>query len=238
MRVTRLGTSLRAGGLLRVAEEVFSNPDLMTSEHSEMLGGMSPSVIPDIVPVLVEDESRVGLSNRPGVLFDLMLELVRSPAGVAESHENFGGPFLGANVPQDLEARCHRQAIVDRDGLRATVIGAVHDEADFRLDRAAQEHAHLAGYVAALLAWYLHDTANIAYAHAAPDGGDLRQPVLFINGGWDLICDVTRGRLGEPMRRACRDLSLTNMEAGHWLPLERKTESVQAIRSWLKTKTL
>ena len=87
-------------------------------------------------------------------------------------------------------------------------------------------------------AWYLHDTANIAYAHAAPDGGDLRQPVLFINGGWDLICDVTRGRLGEPMRRACRDLSVTNLEAGHWLPLERKTESVQAIRSWLKTKTL
>jgi pimeloyl-ACP methyl ester carboxylesterase len=87
-------------------------------------------------------------------------------------------------------------------------------------------------------AWYLHDTANIAYAHAAPDGGDLRQPVLFINGGWDLICDVTRGRLGEPMRRACRALSVTNLEAGHWLPLERKTESVQAIRSWLKTKTL
>ena len=87
-------------------------------------------------------------------------------------------------------------------------------------------------------AWYLNDTANIAYAHAAPDSGGLRQPVLFINGGWDLICDVTRSHLGEPMGRACRDLSVTNLEAGHWLPLERKTESVQAIRSWVKTKGL
>jgi len=87
-------------------------------------------------------------------------------------------------------------------------------------------------------AWYLNDIANIAYARAAPNGGRLRQPVLFINGSWDPICDIDRGRLGEPMHRACQDLSVTNLEAGHWLPLERKTESVQAIRLWLKTKGL
>ena len=62
--------------------------------------------------------------------------------------------------------------------------------------------------------------------------------MLFINGEWDGICDITRSRLGEPMRRACQDLSVTNLPAGHWLPLERKTEVVQAIRSWLKTKGL
>ena len=87
-------------------------------------------------------------------------------------------------------------------------------------------------------AWYLNDTANIVYAQAAPDRGGLRQPVLFINGAWDPICDVTRSRLGEPMGRACRDLSVTNLEAGHWLPLERKAESAQAIRSWLKARGL
>jgi pimeloyl-ACP methyl ester carboxylesterase len=62
--------------------------------------------------------------------------------------------------------------------------------------------------------------------------------VLFINGEWDAICDINRSRLGEPMRRACRDLSVTNLAAGHWLPLERKTEVAYAIRSWLKTKRL
>jgi pimeloyl-ACP methyl ester carboxylesterase len=87
-------------------------------------------------------------------------------------------------------------------------------------------------------AWYLNDTVNVAYARAAPDGGGLLQPVLFINGDWDPICDITRGRLGEPMGGACRNLSVTNLVAGHWLPLERKAETVQAIRLWLKTKGL
>jgi pimeloyl-ACP methyl ester carboxylesterase len=86
--------------------------------------------------------------------------------------------------------------------------------------------------------WYLNDDANIAYAKAAPDGGRLHQPVLFINGDWDPICDITRNRLGEPMDRACRDLSVANLEAGHWLPLECKTETIQAIRSWLNTTGL
>jgi pimeloyl-ACP methyl ester carboxylesterase len=87
-------------------------------------------------------------------------------------------------------------------------------------------------------AWYLNDDANIAYASAAPDGGRLSQPVLFINGDWDPICDITRTRLGSSMQRACGDLSVTNLEAGHWLPLERKADTAQAIRSWLKTKGL
>ena len=86
--------------------------------------------------------------------------------------------------------------------------------------------------------WYLHGPANIAYSHTAPDGGRLSQPVLFLNSNWDAICDINRSRLGEPMRSSCKDLSVTNMEAGHWLPLERKTQLVQAIRTWIETKKL
>jgi pimeloyl-ACP methyl ester carboxylesterase len=86
--------------------------------------------------------------------------------------------------------------------------------------------------------WYLNDTANLAYAHAAPDGGRLRQPVLFVNGDWDALCDITHSRLGEPMRSTCGDLSVANVPAGHWLPLERKTELTEAIRSWLEARGL
>jgi hypothetical protein len=52
------------------------------------------------------------------------------------------------------------------------------------------------------------------YAHTAPDGGRPRQPVLFINGDW------------------------TTPEGGHWLPLERKAEVVEAMHFWLKAKEL
>jgi pimeloyl-ACP methyl ester carboxylesterase len=87
-------------------------------------------------------------------------------------------------------------------------------------------------------AWYLSDPANRAYAHTAPNSGRLRQPVLFVNGDWDAICDINRSRLGEPMRSACEDLSVTSLPAGHWLPLERKTELVRTIRSWIDEKRL
>jgi pimeloyl-ACP methyl ester carboxylesterase len=86
--------------------------------------------------------------------------------------------------------------------------------------------------------WYLNDTVNRVYAHSAPDAGRLRQPVLFINGDYDAICDINRGRLGEPMRSACQKLCVTNLAAGHWLPLERKSEVIEAIRSWLSTHLL
>jgi len=85
-------------------------------------------------------------------------------------------------------------------------------------------------------AWYLNDPANIAHAHAAPDGGRLRQPVLFINGDLDGLCDITRSRLGDPMKSACSNLDLTGLKTGHWLPLERKSELVQSIKSWISTK--
>jgi pimeloyl-ACP methyl ester carboxylesterase len=86
-------------------------------------------------------------------------------------------------------------------------------------------------------AWYLNDDVNITYARTATDEGRLRQPVLFINGDWDAICDINRCRLGEPMQRACQDLSVTNLKGGHWLPLERRAEIVAAMRSWLDVAT-
>ena len=87
-------------------------------------------------------------------------------------------------------------------------------------------------------AWYLNDDANVAYARKAPDGGRLSQPVLFVNGDWDQICTVTGNRQGDPMRAACANLTVTSLPAGHWLPLERKADLIQAIRTWLQSERL
>jgi len=87
-------------------------------------------------------------------------------------------------------------------------------------------------------AWYLNDIANIAYARSSPKGGRLHQPVLFLNGEYDGICDITRSALGQPMRDTCHDLTVDNLTAGHWLPIEHKAESIDSIRSWLKAKGL
>ena len=87
-------------------------------------------------------------------------------------------------------------------------------------------------------AWYLNDDANIAYAGEAPHDGRLGQPILFVNGAFDALCDTGQSRIGEPMRQVCADLSLTEQAAGHWLPLERKIELADDIRRWADAKQL
>ncbi|QWT22032.1 alpha/beta hydrolase [Bacillus sp. NP157] len=88
-------------------------------------------------------------------------------------------------------------------------------------------------------AWYLNDEANLSYVHMAPNGGHVAQPVLFVNGVWDPICDVTRNpHLGRPMGEACSKLSVRHVNAGHWLPLERKDEVVRVMNEWLQSSGL
>ncbi|MCS0606279.1 MFS transporter [Streptomyces sp. LP11] len=134
-------------------------------------------------------------------------------------------------------------ATVTRDGGR---FGAAHRAAPTPADPALWPPADFDALVRAFTAhgfrgpcaWYTNDDANIAYARKAPDGGRLSQPVLFVNGEWDAICTITGNRQGDPMRAACSDLTVTRLPAGHWLPLERKTEHIQAIRTWLRSKNL
>lgn len=87
-------------------------------------------------------------------------------------------------------------------------------------------------------AWYLNDAANIAYARKALNGGRIAQPMLFVNGDYDQVNSIACNHYGDPMRAACPDLTVTNLPGAHWLPLERKPELVQAIRTWLRAKNL
>ncbi len=86
-------------------------------------------------------------------------------------------------------------------------------------------------------AWYLNDDANIAYSREAPHAGHLSQPVLCLGGDGDAICSIIGNRQGD--RCAPRaDLIVTNVPSGHWLPLERNAEHIEAIRTWLRSKNL
>lgn len=85
-------------------------------------------------------------------------------------------------------------------------------------------------------AWYLNDHANIDYAHRAPNGGRLSLPVLFVNGDYDPMNTIKGNRLGDPMRAACADLSVSSLTGGHWLPVECKAELVEVISTWLQSK--
>ena len=144
--------------------------------------------------------------------------------------------------PSDV-GKVAASARVTRNGGR---FGAAHRAPPTQPDPALWPPADFAVLVRAFeahgfrapCAWYLNDDANIAYARQAPDGGRLSQPVLFINGAYDQINTISGNRLGDPMRAACADLTVTNLPGAHWLPLECKAEVVQAIRTWLRSKSL
>ncbi|KJV35704.1 alpha/beta fold hydrolase [Luteibacter yeojuensis] len=87
-------------------------------------------------------------------------------------------------------------------------------------------------------AWYVNDDANTAYAERAVDHGRLTLPVLFVNGVYDPMNSINGNRLGDPMREACDDLTVTDLTGAHWLPVECKVDLVRALRSWLRQKEL
>lgn len=134
-------------------------------------------------------------------------------------------------------------AVVTRNGGR---FGAVHRAPPTEPDPAVWPPADFDALVQAFArhgfrpscCWYLNDDANVAYARRAPNNCRPSQPVLFVNGDFDQICTVTGNRQGDPMRASCADLTETSLPSGHWLPLERKAELVQAIRGWLQRKGL
>ena len=159
-----------------------------------------------------------------------------------------------ADIPASLSAiyrsgnpesvgKVYRSAMITRNG---GWFGSAHRAPTVQPDDALWPSADFETLVGAFRitgfrpgnSWYLNDSINIAYAHEAPNGGRLRKPVLFINGDFDGLCDITHNRFGEPMRNACQDLTVTSRPSGHWLPLERKAEVTEAMRSWLKTKAL
>jgi pimeloyl-ACP methyl ester carboxylesterase len=86
--------------------------------------------------------------------------------------------------------------------------------------------------------WYMNDPANIAYCSNAPNEGRLTQPVLFLGGAWDGICDTAHGRLAEPMRSHCANLTEVTIDGGHWLMLDRPAEVNEAMAKWLARQRL
>src|SRR3954452_21237628 len=63
-----------------------------------------------------EDQFRIGFAIEPAVLGDLVLELPRRPAGVAERQHRATRPLALRDRLQDIERGGEADAVVDRQG--------------------------------------------------------------------------------------------------------------------------
>lgn len=84
--------------------------------------------------------------------------------------------------------------------------------------------------------YYLNHAANQKYAEAAPNGGQLAFPTLFIHAKWDDVCDSSLSNLAEPMRQKCDNLTEVTIDSGHWAGMEKPEETNAAIVRWIATK--
>jgi soluble epoxide hydrolase / lipid-phosphate phosphatase len=83
-------------------------------------------------------------------------------------------------------------------------------------------------------AWYLNHQRNREYSLASSKNeGYLHMPVLFIGAAWDAISDVTVSSIADAQRRYCTNLTEKQLDAGHWVALERPSEVNALIARWL-----
>ena len=85
-------------------------------------------------------------------------------------------------------------------------------------------------------AYYLNHGRNGEYNREenCPTKGRLDMPVLFIDALFDGVCTEAGAKgFHEPMRKLCKDLSEVEIEAGHWVNMEKPREVNAATAKWL-----
>lgn len=83
-------------------------------------------------------------------------------------------------------------------------------------------------------AYYMNHQANREWTlQRSVNDGVLEMPVLFIEAKYDTVCDTATSRVTDSMKRLCKNLTYTSIDAGHWVALEKPEETNAAIARWL-----
>src|SRR5437762_13353988 len=67
------------------------------------------------VDVVVEDQIGIGRAVQPAIVLDLVFQLTRAPAGIAERKDRLARTDAVRDRFQDIECRRQRDAVVDRE---------------------------------------------------------------------------------------------------------------------------
>lgn len=83
--------------------------------------------------------------------------------------------------------------------------------------------------------WYMNHKENHAYNRDVPNDGALDIPVLYISSTHDVAC-LPQSRLGDEMRRVCKNLTEITLDAAHWIQIEKQEETNAALARFLVEK--
>ncbi|HVN27602.1 MAG TPA: alpha/beta fold hydrolase, partial [Candidatus Binataceae bacterium] len=179
------------------------------------------------------------------------------PAGQWEYMRHYEENFADAIAPMDANVRkflklAFRKGNPEGEGQRAMTSMARKggglfgrtELPDVPVDTDVITEQDLSIYASALerngfygpSSWYSNHQTNAAYGAKAHNDGYLDMPALFIAARYDYVCESVHSRLGEPMRKYCRNLSEEVIRAGHWVAQEKPREVNAALVKWLVTK--
>jgi pimeloyl-ACP methyl ester carboxylesterase len=115
---------------------------------------------------------------------------------------------------------------------------------DVPRDEAVLSEADLRAYASALErngffgpdSYYMNHERNAAYAQTASNSGKLEMPVLFVAASYDYTCETIDSDFAKPMQALCGDLTIKQIDSGHWMAQEKPIEVNAALAQWLATK--
>lgn len=203
-------------------------------------GGFAP---PNLIPLV--DRATYPEAGYPAGQWDYMLAYEEDCAAAVAAFEADPAATVRALFRSGNPAargKPARTATIRRDGGWFGGAGRAPDV--LRDPAVLATEAEMHRYAAALArtgfagpcSWYMNHAANMAYAAAAPSGGRLTMPVLFLHAAHDGVCETIDSRLAEPMRRDCADLTEAVVRSGHWMAQEKPAAVNAALARWLATR--
>ena len=80
--------------------------------------------------------------------------------------------------------------------------------------------------------WYMNHKENAEF-DSKYHNHTFQMPILFLHAKYDFVCETSRSKLADPMRKACPKLTEETIESGHWMAQEKPVNVTAAINHWI-----
>src|SRR5713101_169450 len=94
--------------------------------------------LPFAIDLAVEEDFLVGGNMQPAILLQFTVELVRSPAGIAEGEQAPARSLAAPDGAQDLERRREREIVADDERFRFRIVRRMQNKTAARFDGATE----------------------------------------------------------------------------------------------------
>src|SRR5215813_5973982 len=135
---------------------------------------------PHLGAIGIEHQRRIFRRGDPSPAGELVVELLRPPAGIAECDQALLWPMAGADVAQYFGGIAQGHAAVDVTRVRPMILGAVQRKSDVRADWSAEKYQHAIAHARAISAERGKDSSDRTPRHRPVDDDAERAVAIML----------------------------------------------------------